>query len=146
MSERLQMQAIFHGAVILLIGNLCGIPYGGAIGRSLPDDVVRAWRVAHTGGVTGGLSVLALGAVVHRLALGEASLKALVWSFVAGAYSIAFGFLIAAVAGVRGIHPGGSALNSVVHVAYVVGALGVLVGSLLFVYSALGGLRSTRSR
>jgi len=146
MSERLQMHAIFHGAVILLVGNLCGIPYGDAIGRTLAEDVVRAWRVAHTGGVTGGLSVVALGAVLHRLSLGEASLRLLVWSFVAGAFSITFGFLVAAAAGTRGIVPGGPALNSLVHVAYLAGAMGVLVGSVLFVYSALGGLRRAQSR
>jgi len=146
MSERLQMHAIFHGAVILLIGNLCGIPYGNAIRRSLAEDIVRAWRVAHTGGVSGGLSVVALGAVLHRLTLGEAPLRLLVWSFVAGAYSITFGFLIAAAAGVRGMNPGGPALNSLVHVAYLIGALGVLVGSVLFVYGALAGLRRARSR
>src|SRR5262245_60699722 len=110
MSERLQMHAIFHGAVVLLIGNLCGMPYGGAIGGSLSEDVVRAWRVAHVGGVTGGLFLVALGAVVHRLTSGGASLKVLVWSSVGGTYSITVGFLIAAVAGVRGLNPGGPML------------------------------------
>jgi hypothetical protein len=144
MSERLQMHAIFHGAVVLLIGNLCGIPYGGAIGSSLAEDVVRAWRVAHIGGVTGGLFLVALGAVLHRLTLGEASLKVLVWSSVGGTYSITVGFLIAAVAGVRGLNPGGPMLNLVVQVAYLLGALGVFAGSVLFVYSAFRGLRRAR--
>lgn len=141
MSERMQMHAILHGAVVLLIGNLCGILYADTIGRSLAEDVVRAWRVAHTGGVTGGLSLVASGAVLHRLILRDVPLKVLVCSLVMGTYSIALGFLIAALAGVRGINPGGPMLNSVVYVAYGLGALGVLVGSALFVYGALGGLR-----
>ena len=135
MSERMQTHAIFHGAVVLLIGNLCGIPYGDAIGRSLAEDVVRAWRVAHTGGVTGGLTLVALGAVLHRLTVGKAFLNALVWSLVVGTYCITLGFLMAAFAGVRGINPGAPLLNWMVHVAYMIGGLGVLAGSVLFVYS-----------
>lgn len=146
MSERMQMHAIFHGAVVLLIGNLCGIPYGDAIGRTLSEDVIRAWRVAHTGGVTGGLSLVVLGAALHRLDLGGLSLRLVVWSFVSGTYGITLGFLIAAVAGVRGINPGGPVLNSVLHVAYLAGAVGVLVGSAVFVYGAFRGLRKARSR
>jgi len=136
MSERRQMYAIFHGAVVLLIGNLCGIVYADAIGRSLAEDVIRAWRVAHTGGVTAGLALVAVGAVLHRLTAGEAFRKVLVWSLVAGTYSITLGFLIAAIAGVRGITPGGPLLNSIVQVAYLVGGVSVLIGSIVFVYSA----------
>ena len=146
MTERMQKHAIFHGAVVLLIGNLCGIPYGDAIGRSLAEDVIRAWRVAHTGGVTGGLSLVALGAVLHRLSLSETFLKVLVWSLVVGTYCITLGFLTAAVAGVRGINPEGPLLNSMVHVAYVAGALGVLAGSVLFVYSAFPRLHRAKPR
>jgi len=145
MTERMQMHAIFHGAVVLLIGNLCGIVYADVIGRSLADDAIRAWRVAHTGGVTGGLALVAVGAVLHRLTAGEALRKVLVWSLVAGTYSITAGFLIAAVAGVRGITPGGPSLNMVVHIAYAAGALGVLMGSVLFVYSAFPRSRPSGS-
>jgi hypothetical protein len=146
MSERMQTHVIFHGAVVLLIGNLCGIPYGDAIGRSLADDVIRAWRVAHTGGVTGGLSLVALGAVLHRLTFGEAFLKVLVWSLLVGTYCITLGFLTAAVVGVRGINPEGPLLNSMVHVAYMAGALGVLACSVLFVFGAFPRVQRARPR
>lgn len=40
-------QLIFHAAVVLLIGLLCGAPYGRAITRGLPTTVAAAWRLAH---------------------------------------------------------------------------------------------------
>ena len=88
------------------------------------------------GGVTGGFALVAVGAVLHRLTAGVASRKVLVWSLVAGTYSITLGFLIAAIAGVRGITPGGPLLNSIVPVAYLSGGVSVLIGSIVFVYSA----------
>jgi hypothetical protein len=41
-------QLIFHGAVILLVGLLCGAPLGSAVVRGKPEETVRAWRVAHS--------------------------------------------------------------------------------------------------
>lgn len=37
----------FHGAIVLLIGLLCGRPYGRAVNRGAPAHIVQSWRVAH---------------------------------------------------------------------------------------------------
>lgn len=38
---------IFHAAVMLLVGLICGAPYGRAINRQQPAPTIAAWRVAH---------------------------------------------------------------------------------------------------
>lgn len=45
----LAIQLTLHGAIVLLIGLLTGIPYGHAITRKPDENTVRAWRVAHSG-------------------------------------------------------------------------------------------------
>src|SRR3970282_230745 len=70
-------QLIFHGAVVLLVGLLCGAPMGRSIVRGRPESVVRAWRVAHTSLVLGGVLLLALGGIVTYLALSPPALALL---------------------------------------------------------------------
>ena len=43
----LTKQLIFHGSIILLVGLLCGAPYGRAIVRCKLEATVQAWRLAH---------------------------------------------------------------------------------------------------
>ena len=38
----LSLQLLFHGAIVLLIGQLSGIPYGSAITQKKDEEVVRA--------------------------------------------------------------------------------------------------------
>lgn len=57
MSERSRAQILLHGAIVLLVGLLCGIPFGVGVGNAWSEDAVRAWRVAHSGGVTVGLII-----------------------------------------------------------------------------------------
>ena len=38
---------VFNGAIVLLIGLLCGAPYGRAVVRQAPPHIVHSWRVAH---------------------------------------------------------------------------------------------------
>lgn len=44
----LSLQLLFHGAIVVLIGLLSGIPYGSAIIKKKGKSVIRAWRVAHS--------------------------------------------------------------------------------------------------
>src|SRR5229473_1739381 len=82
-------QLIFHGAVVLLVGLLCGAPMGRSIVRGRPESVVRAWRVAHSSLVLGGVLLLALGGVVTYLALSPPALALLVLAFIASSYAFA---------------------------------------------------------
>lgn len=143
MSDPLQMQILVHGGIVLFVGLLCGIPFGTAVAKASDDEAVRAWRVAHSGGVTVGLMLIAVGAVLHRLLLGDRAISVLVWSLVVSAYSFTFGMVLAAMGGVRGLRATGPALNWVVFAAYMVGSLGALLGVALVIFGAYAALRAT---
>jgi hypothetical protein len=142
-SERIQMQIVLHGAIVLLVGLLCGIPFGVAVGSIWDDKAVLAWRVAHSGGVAVGLMLITIGPVLHRLPLGDLEASVLLWSLVASAYSFIVGLVVAATTGVRGLRATGPALNWVVFAAYVVGSVGVVLGVALVIRGAYAALRGT---
>ena len=141
LGHRLQTQLILHGAIVLFIGLLCGIPFTVAAGSAWGENVVRAWRVAHSGGAAVGLMLLAIGAVMPRLVLGDRPAAMLVWSLGLSAYCFTLGVLVAAMAGVRGLQAAGPALNGVVFAAYAVGAIGALLGVAVLIVGAAVALR-----
>ena len=62
---------VFHGTVILLVGLLCGAPYGRAINAAAATPIVRSWRVAHVSLPVGAILMFAgnaLGAATSLLA------------------------------------------------------------------------------
>lgn len=143
MVGRSQTQLVLHGAIVLLIGLLGGIPFALAVGNDWGPEAVRAWRVAHSGGAMLGLMLLVVGAVLHRILLRDRVASALVWSLVASAYSFTFGLVLAATGGVRGVKAAGPALNWAVFVAYLVGSLGAFLGVALVIRGAYAALRKT---
>ncbi len=141
MAERSQMQIVLHGAIVLFIGLLGGIPFVLAVGNDWGAEAVRAWRVAHSGGVVLGLMLLVVGAVLHRLLLRDRVASVLVLSLVASAYSFTFDLVVADTGGGRGVKAVGPALNWAVFVAYLVGSLGAFLGVALVIHGAYGALR-----
>src|SRR6185369_13755231 len=51
---------VFHGAAVLLVGLLAGIPYSTAITGGWGPEAVRAWQKAHLGIVAGGMMLVAV--------------------------------------------------------------------------------------
>lgn len=139
--NRRQIQLLLHGAIVLFIGLLCGIPFAVAAGSAWGEDAVRAWRVAHAGMVAVGVMLLAIGAILPRLSLSDRPAAMLVWSLGLSAYSFTLGVLVAAMAGVRGLKEAGPALNQVVFAAYAVGAIGALLGVAVLIVGAAVALR-----
>ncbi|MGH8631412.1 MAG: hypothetical protein ACREU7_11710 [Burkholderiales bacterium] len=131
-------QLIFHGGVILLVGLLCGAPLGSAVVRGKPEETVRAWRVAHSSLVMGGVLLLALAGVVSHLNLSALALALLVWAFVVSSYVFAVVLPLAAHYGHRGLTSAPPLLNRVVYFGNVVGAGGLLVGTVFLLYGAYG--------
>ncbi len=133
-------QLIFHGGVILLIGLLCGVPLGSAVVRRKPEETVRAWRVAHSSLVMGGILLLAVAGIISHLELGAFGLALLVWAFVVASYGFALVLPLAAHYGHRGLSSDPPLLNRVLYFGNVLGAAGLLVGTIVLVRGAYGAL------
>ncbi|MBI3002941.1 MAG: hypothetical protein HYY54_04860 [candidate division NC10 bacterium] len=131
---------LFHGAVVLFIGLACGLPFGTALARGWNDDSVRSWRVAHSGVAGIGVMLIAIGAAVQHMVLGEHAAFLLVWSLVVSAYAFTLAMVLGGIAGVRGLRPSGPALNLVVFVGNMVGVAGSLFGIALAAYGMYGAL------
>lgn len=142
MTERTGLQILFHGAIVLFVGLLCGFPFAAAVTDTWGDEAVRAWRLAHVGLAGVGIWLIATGAAVPRLALGDWTASVLAWSVVMSAYTFVLGLVIAPVAGVRGLQRSGPALNWVVFAGNTVGVLGALIGGALMIIGAHRALRA----
>jgi hypothetical protein len=133
-------QLVFHGAVVLLVGLLCGAPLGSAVVRGKPEETVRAWRVAHSSLVMGGILLLALAGVVARLQLSGVVLGLLVWAFVGSSYGFAVVLPLGAHYGHRGLTAAPPFLNRLVYVGNIIGATGLLAGTVVLLWGAYGAL------
>jgi hypothetical protein len=141
MSHRLQVQVLFHGAIVHLIGMLLGIPYAFAIVDKWGDEAERAWRVARVGESAAGVVLLVVGAAIGHVALTERALRLLVWSIIASGYGFTLGLPLAAVAGVRGLEPAGPLMNWTVFAVYLVGGGGGFVAAALMIGGFHAALR-----
>ena len=133
-------QLIFHGAVVLLIGLLCGAPLGSAVVRAKSEDIVRGWRVAHTSLIMGGILLLAVAGISERLRLGAFAQHLLVWPLVISSYGFAVVLPLAAHYGHRGLTPAGPFVNRVIYIGNMVGAAGLVLGTVVLLWGAYGAL------
>lgn len=133
----LTIQLLLHGAIVLLVGLLAGIPYGNAITRKEDDNVVRAWRVAHSGLSMGGTTMIAISAVISHLELDLISNSMLVWSFVTSGYGFCISLIYGAWVGHRGLSIKGPNQNKVVYAGNIAGAVGSLIGTMALIFGCL---------
>jgi hypothetical protein len=132
-----QRRLVFHGAIVLLAGALCGIPEGAAIGSGAPETRIHAWRVAHDALVAGGIMLIAVGSALSLVA--SARLAGwIVGSLVAVGYGAIVGLGISALAGVSGLEPTGPPLNFVAFLGNLAVAGGTLVGLPLLIWGIRG--------
>jgi len=141
--KRNQLHILLLGILGLLIGFLCGIPYGISITRGWGEDAVRAWRTAHLGLVLGGILLIAVAGVFHLLILNSKMASACAWSLAISVYATTVGVVIAAVSGARGLEPIGPFINFFVFFANVAGALGALIGVTLMAVGTIAALRNS---
>jgi hypothetical protein len=133
-------QLILHGAVVLLIGLLCGAPLGSAVVHGKSEETVRAWRVAHSSLVMGGILLLAVAGIADRLSLGALGQQMLVWPLVISSYGFAVVLPVAAHYGHRGLAPAPPFLNRALYVGNMLGAGGLIIGTVVLLWGAYGAL------
>ena len=141
MDESAPSRVVFHGAVVLLIGLLCGIPYASAITAG-DAELARAWRVAHVGITAGGIWGIAAGPALRHFALGSRAATWLVGALVTSLYGFAVALIVAPLAGVRGLAAQGPAANWLAFGGNTIASAASLIAVVLL---AVGAWRRTHS-
>jgi hypothetical protein len=131
---KLALQLTLHGAIVLLIGLLSGIPYGSAITKKQDEDTIRAWRVAHSGLSMGGTTIIAFSAVLSNLELDPILTSTFVWSSAISGYGFCLALPYGAWVGHRGLSIDGPGKNKIVYAGNMVGAIGSLIGTLVLIF------------
>ena len=133
-------QLILHGAIVLLVGLLCGAPLGSAVVQAKSEERIRGWRVAHSSLVMGGILLLAVAGIADHLRLGAFARHLLVWPLVVSSYGFAVVLPLAAHYGHRGLTPAGPFLNRAIYVGNMIGAARLIIGTIVLLWGAYGSL------
>lgn len=131
-----RMRIVFHGAVVLLIGLLCGLP---AVNESA-NEAGRLWHTAHEGLIMIGVLMLTLSSVLPALVLERRESVGLVWSLLAMGYGLMTGLVLQGITGTRAFGP---TTSPVLMIAFIGNATGML-GSVLSAALTIMGARAAR--
>jgi len=124
------------GFLILLIGFLCGAPLGSAINKNYDKERIRAWRVAHSSLVGGGVMLLAIAPNLSRVAL-PSNLTALASGLLcASVLAFTFALTFGAWKGHRGTARGAGLGATFTYVGNMTGVVLSLISMLMLVYGA----------
>jgi hypothetical protein len=137
--ESMPIHLALHGLVALLASFVAGLLLHRSIRLRRPG--AEAWHLAHAGGSTRGILLMALAGVWPRLGLpaGANELAAALWLFFVWTSTAAM--LIAAATGHRGLTwSGGTAIDRTVFALYVAGTVAVFPAALLVMAGFLGVL------
>ena len=127
---------LFHGAVILLIALLAGIPYGRSILKKEADNIIFAWRVAHAALTIGAVLMLSLVPILSLLDVGVTVKGSIALFFIISAYSFSFALYLSPLTGYRGLHHKGPLVAKLVYFGNLFGSLTSLFGALILLYAA----------
>jgi hypothetical protein len=131
MTDNDRVRVVFHGAVVMLVGLLCGLP------TVNEEEPARLWHTAHESLVLIGIMLFAVSSVLPLLTLPKRESTALVWSLLATGYGLMIGLVLQ---GITGQHAFGPSSNPVLMFAFVANATGML-GSVLTASLTIMGAR-----
>ena len=127
---------VFHSALVLLVGLLVGVPYGRAVHRNAPDQVIKAWRLAHDTLTLGPTLGLAIAAILSSLSV-DAPIKSwLAWAWAVSNYGFCFSLPLGAIVDQRGRTLDKPLSNQLVFVGNMVGLGASSVGTVVLLYAA----------
>ena len=142
MTERLQMQVLFHGTVLVLAAMLSGVPLAAAIVDDAGREVIHAWGVTHASLASAGILLIAIAGVARQLVLPGRQGGLFTWTLVLSTYALCMGLVVSAASGHRGMTLAGPALNVVLYGLNIAGVLGALGAGVLLARGARGALRA----
>ena len=138
--EPVARHLIFHAAIVLIIGLLCGMPYGRAINRKAPESIVHAWRVAHLALPLGATLMLAIAAVLTPLAVTATVKWVIAVALIVSSYAFCFSLLLAPLVGHRGLSSKGPLAAKLVYLGNMLGAVTSLIAGVALLYAAYASL------
>jgi len=131
---------LFNGSIVLLIGLLCGAPYGSAIVKKESDEIIRAWKLAHGALSLGATTMIAMAAAFPLLSFNTTLLWAICIAYIISGYGFCFALTLEPFVGDRGLSWTGKWSNKIVYIGNVVGALSSLIGTFILVYASYKSL------
>jgi hypothetical protein len=131
---------VFHGTIILLIGLICGAPYGRAINGGAEPQIVHSWRVAHLSLPIGAILMFAVAPLLASFAVAGQIKQLIATLLIVSGYSFAVALPLAGMTGERGLAYRGPLQAKVVFVGNALGAVTSLLASLALVYAAFQSL------
>ena len=128
---------VFHGAIVFLAGLFIGFPFGAAIVNEAAQSVIDAWQLAHLEGITNGLLLIAVGAVLGNSPLEKwqpRNVLLVQWPLIVTGYANIIASTIGAVTGSRGVAATGPFSNWVVYLIFIVGVIAVFTAMFALAY------------
>ena len=137
MPKMFQRRLIFHGAVVILLGMLAGIPLSMVLLGYIPGNP-EDWKLAHMEGLINGLLLIALAGCGQALVLSERQFKFLSLNLTLMAHgNILYGW-VRGIFGVKGFDLAPPFVNQV---AAVLGGVPVLFAFIAITLVILGAYR-----
>ena len=140
MDERHRARLAFHGAVVLLVGLLCGI----AAVTEPEGQPMPSWQAAHGGLLLNGVWMLAVAGIAPFLVLQRSHAEALFWSLLSMVYGFMGTLVIQASSGFRGVAPEGPLANWVAFAGNLVVVTAAFFAAVLTAEGARGWVRQSR--
>lgn len=140
MADTDRPRLIFHGAVVLFVGLLCGYPTvveSGAEGS-------RLWHTAHEALIVMGVWILTISSVLPALVLQKREAAGLVWAMLVMGYGFMVALVIGGLTGVTSFSPGQTATSYIAFTGSALGILGALLATLLTMTGARAAIRNVR--
>ena len=132
---------VFHGALVLLLSLLCGLPLFVAVQEGWGEEAVRFWRSVHVGLAAVGVWSIATGAVIGYLVLGTRAASVLSWSVIVSNYAISVSILIRALAMSLHLDVGTLALRTLVAGSRNISAVAGFVAAIITIRGASAAVR-----
>ena len=126
---------LFHGALVLVVGLLAGVPYGLSMRRGRPERIERAWRVAHSGLTMGGVLLISTSAVLALVAAESSVERIVAYALVASGYGFCVSLPYAAWGGHDSVFwPSRTAASWIISIGNIIGAGGSLLAAICLAY------------